>query len=82
MQGRDAASGPAIFDHLAKTADDVPPDVLFEPRTRPVAVAANTRGRDSTGWFIGAILFSPLVMGLMLLALPEFVGPIHLARGR
>jgi hypothetical protein len=47
-----------------------------------VAVAANTRGRDSTGWFIGAILFSPLIMGLMLLALPEFVGPIHLARGR
>src|SRR5262245_21944018 len=34
-----------------------------------VAVAANTRGRDSTGWFIGAILFSPLIMGLMLLAL-------------
>ncbi len=47
-----------------------------------VAVAANTRGRDSTGWFIGAILFSPFIMGLMLLALPEFVGPIHLARGR
>jgi len=80
LQGRDAASGPAIFDHLAKTADDVPPDVLFEPRTRPVAVY--TRGRDSTGWFIGAILFWPLIMGLMLLALPEFVGPIHLARGR
>jgi hypothetical protein len=46
-----------------------------------VAVAAHTRGRDPGNWFIGAILFSPLVMGLMLLVLPEFpIGRIRLER--
>jgi hypothetical protein len=36
-----------------------------------VAVAANTRGRNALGWGILAALFSPLLMGLLLLALPN-----------
>jgi hypothetical protein len=36
-----------------------------------VAVGANTRGRDSTGWFLLAILISPLLAGLFLIALPR-----------
>jgi len=35
-----------------------------------VAVAANTRGRSPIAWFIYAIIFSPLLSGLLLLALP------------
>jgi hypothetical protein len=33
-----------------------------------VAVAANTRGRSAVGWFILAILISPLLAGLLVLA--------------
>lgn len=36
-----------------------------------VAVAANTRGRNAFGWCILALLFSPLLVGLFLLALPN-----------
>jgi hypothetical protein len=36
-----------------------------------VAVAANTRGRNALGWGILAVLFSPLIAGLLLLALPN-----------
>jgi predicted PurR-regulated permease PerM len=36
-----------------------------------VAVAANTRGRNAFGWGILAALFSPLIAGLLLLALPN-----------
>jgi hypothetical protein len=36
-----------------------------------VAVAATTRGRSPIAWFIYAIIFSPLLSGLLLLALPN-----------
>src|SRR5258707_15739607 len=36
-----------------------------------VAVAANTRGRSPIAGFIYAIIFSPLLSGLLLLALPN-----------
>jgi hypothetical protein len=36
-----------------------------------VAVAADTRGRDRAGWFFLAVLISPLLAGLLLLALPR-----------
>jgi hypothetical protein len=36
-----------------------------------VAVAANTRGRSPIGWFVCAAIFSPLLAGLLLLALPN-----------
>ena len=45
-----------------------------------VAVAANTRGRSPMGWFLCAMLISPLIGGLLLLALPELEmasGPIR-----
>src|SRR5262249_51906651 len=47
-----------------------------------VAVAANTRGRSPIGGFICAILISPVLGGLLLLALPKreiqpAVGPIY-----
>jgi hypothetical protein len=35
-----------------------------------VGVAANTRGRSGIGWALLALLISPLVAGLLLLALP------------
>jgi hypothetical protein len=37
-----------------------------------VGVGASTRGRDGGGWFFLAILISPLLAGLLLLALPRF----------
>jgi hypothetical protein len=36
-----------------------------------VGVAANTRGRNGGGWFILAVLISPLLAGLLVLALPR-----------
>ena len=36
-----------------------------------VGVAANTRGRNGVGWFILAIVISPLIAGLLVLALPR-----------
>ena len=52
-----------------------------------VAVAANTRGRSPIAWFIYAIIFSPLLSGLLLLALPNFsnsfaAGRMYLEGGR
>jgi hypothetical protein len=45
-----------------------------------VAIAANTRGRSPIGWFFCAMLISPLIGGLLLLALPQLEiasGPIR-----
>jgi hypothetical protein len=39
-----------------------------------VGVAANTRGRNGGGWFMLAVLISPLIAGLLLLALPKPIG--------
>lgn len=36
-----------------------------------VMVAANTRHRSPLGWFFLAIIISPLLAGLLLLALPD-----------
>jgi hypothetical protein len=36
-----------------------------------VGVAANTRGRVAVGWFLLAVVISPLLAGLLLLALPK-----------
>lgn len=36
-----------------------------------VGVAANTRGRNGVGWFFISILISPLLAGLLVLALPR-----------
>ncbi len=36
-----------------------------------VGVAANTRGRDGFGWFALAVIISPLLAGLLVLALPN-----------
>jgi hypothetical protein len=48
-----------------------------------VAVAANTRGRSPLGWFICSVVISPLLGGLLLLALPSLAadpfaaGPVY-----
>jgi len=36
-----------------------------------VGVAANTRGRNGFGWFVLAVVLSPLIAGLLVLALPR-----------
>ena len=36
-----------------------------------VGIAADTRGRNGFGWFTIAVLLSPLIAGLLLLALPR-----------
>jgi hypothetical protein len=36
-----------------------------------VAVGANTRGRNPVGWFFLAAVISPLLAGLLLLAMPR-----------
>jgi|SRR6476646_5332803 hypothetical protein len=36
-----------------------------------VAVAANSRGRDSVGWFILACLISPLLAAILLALMPS-----------
>ena len=36
-----------------------------------VAIAANTRGRNAFGWLVLAVVISPLLAGLLLLALPK-----------
>jgi hypothetical protein len=36
-----------------------------------VAIAAGTRGRSGAGWFFLAVLISPLIAGLIVLALPS-----------
>ena len=35
-----------------------------------VGLAASTRGRDGGGWFVLALVISPLIAGLLVLALP------------
>jgi hypothetical protein len=40
-----------------------------------VAVAANTRGRNPLGWFLLAVFISPLLAGLLALALPSLAEP-------
>lgn len=39
-----------------------------------VGVGANTRGRSFGGWFLLALVTSPLIAGLLLLAMPR-IGP-------
>ena len=39
-----------------------------------VGVAANTRDRSGVGWFLLALLISPLLAGFILLALPRREG--------
>ena len=39
-----------------------------------VAVAANTRGHNGVGWFFLALLISPLLAGLLVLAMPRISG--------
>ncbi|WMT78865.1 zinc ribbon domain-containing protein [Bradyrhizobium sp. Ash2021] len=36
-----------------------------------VGVAANSRGRNAFGWFVLAVVISPLLGGLLLLAMPR-----------
>lgn len=36
-----------------------------------VGVAANTRGRDGFDWFVLAVIISPVLAGLLVLALPN-----------
>ena len=36
-----------------------------------VGTGANTRGRNGVGWFVLALLISPLLAGLLALALPR-----------
>src|SRR3990172_7856940 len=43
-----------------------------------VGVAANTRGRIGLGWFGLAILLSPLLAGLLMLALPPLRRPVNI----
>jgi hypothetical protein len=38
-----------------------------------VGVAASTRGRDGGGWFVLALVISPLIAGLLVLALPAVI---------
>lgn len=48
-----------------------------------VAVAANTRGRLGVAWFIVSLIVSPLIAGLLVLALPRRErgdGPIRISR--
>jgi hypothetical protein len=57
--------------------------ILYIGLSIVVAIAANTRGRSAGGWFLCAILFSPLLGGLVLLALPNLAnsfaaGPVYL----
>jgi type IV secretory pathway protease TraF len=44
-----------------------------------VGVAANTRGQNPIGWFFLSILFSPILAGLLVLALPNY-GRLSLAQ--
>jgi hypothetical protein len=41
-----------------------------------VGVAANTRGRSGFGWFLLALVISPLIAGLLVMALPRAGMPI------
>jgi hypothetical protein len=47
-------------------------------------VLANTRGRNGFGWFVLALLMSPILAGAFLLALPKGEGVApgpHLSQG-
>jgi hypothetical protein len=41
-----------------------------------VGIAANTRGRNGVAWFLLAVVISPLLGGLLVLALPRLVAPV------
>lgn len=45
-----------------------------------VGVAAGGRGRSGVGWFLLALLVSPLLAGLLLLALPPLSGAAEQTR--
>jgi hypothetical protein len=36
-----------------------------------VGIAANRRGRNGPGWFLLAVIISPLIAGILVLALPR-----------
>ena len=40
-----------------------------------VGVAASSRGRDGGGWFVLALVISPLIAGLLVVALPRLDSP-------
>jgi hypothetical protein len=40
-----------------------------------VGVGANLRGRNDVGWFLLAIVLSPLLVGPLVLALPRLIVP-------
>jgi hypothetical protein len=42
-----------------------------------VGVGASTRGRNGGGWFLLALVISPLLAGLLVLALPKLEGRIN-----
>jgi hypothetical protein len=44
-----------------------------------VGVAANSRGRNGVGWGLLAAVISPLLAGLLLLAMPRPNDPLSLA---
>jgi hypothetical protein len=57
--------------------------ILYIVLSLIVAIAARTRHRLAFGWFILAILFSPVIAVLLLLALPKLEqgdGPVRLTR--
>jgi hypothetical protein len=41
-----------------------------------VGIAANTRGRNGVAWFLLTVVISPLLGGLLVLALPRLVTPV------
>lgn len=47
-----------------------------------VGVAANTRSRAAGAWFLLSMIISPLLAGLLLLALPkrDDAGPIRISK--
>lgn len=47
-----------------------------------VGVAANTRGRNGLGWFTVAVILSPLIGGLLLLALPKKTPDVEISHAQ
>jgi hypothetical protein len=47
-----------------------------------VGVAANARGRNGLGWFTVAVILSPLIGGLLLLALPKKTPDVEISHAQ
>jgi len=45
-----------------------------------VGIAAHSKGRDETGWTLLAVLISPLIAGILVLALPPSTTKLGLKR--